>query len=68
MSEHEQTCENNAIFMQNYAIKQYISFRWPNVAVSALLEVYIFQISSKKSFITLTTDKSLSLFYDHRAF
>ena len=48
-------CEHNAIYKQNYSLKLFITFKWPILAVSALEKIYIFLISSKKSFITLNT-------------
>ena len=52
MSEPEQKCENNVVFKQNCSLL----LKWPILAVSAQGEIQIFQNSSKKSFITSTTE------------
>ena len=55
MSEPAQKCENNeCYFNQNYTENCLFLIKYLIIAVLALGEIWNFQISSKKSFITST--------------
>ena len=56
MSEPAQKCENYAIFKQNYTPELFIALKMVYSCFFGLGEILIFQISSKKGFITSTPE------------
>ena len=60
MFEPALNCENNAIFKQIYSLKLFITFKMAKSSCFSLGEIKIFQISSKKSFITSSAGRAHS--------
>ena len=61
MFEPEQKCENNAVFKQNYTAKLLITFKMAYSCCFSLGGNLDFLDFLKKSFITPTTGKNVSL-------